>query len=372
MSKLLEKRRLLLKAAKNLTLDKGCFTLNDLSRELKLPRSTLQDWINRFLEEKCLAKIENGRGRSPSKFVRAAKLLPASACRRIFSTADGENVEIFHECRSSGCIAFCNFAYSVAGGIITHVGRDGLLLRCKSKRGFSGIAIGNFPRSSVGIEQIKIEDGNVVQRIKCFGGPAFSLTEMMKEARGVQDLRISKRGDFIEGEIVTKALVHVTIAVDDSDSEEEGATFALALSLLDRLDSMDYVEAISHKVGFLNPRIRHKTAGNAVSFIELGVYPENVQAVIKNAVSYIGKETHSDRTAMAIKLGLEVDSRLKALATEARRRHVTADEARRVAKACDIQVIEVSGELGIVGAVAAIGMADSKPEVLMDPRKKIA
>lgn len=372
MSKLLEKRRLLLKTAKNLTLSKGYFTLNDFVNEVKLPRSTLQDWINRFIEEKCIACIENGGGRSPARFVRIAKLLPASACRRIFTTVDGENVEIFHDCRSSGCIAFCNFAYGCAGGVITRASREGLLLRCKSKRGFSGIAIGNFPRSSAGIEQIKIEDGKVIQRIKCYGGPAFALAEMMRDAKGVLDLRISKRGEFIEGEIVTKALSHVTIAIDDTDTEEEGATFALALSLLDRLDSLDYVEAIAHKVGFLNPRVRQKTAGNAVSFIELGVYPEKVPAVIKNAIAYVGRETHSDRTGMAIRLGLEIDHRLKAFANEARTRHVSAEEARRAAKACKLEVIEVSGELGIIGAVAAIGMGDSKFEVLMDPRKKIA
>ncbi len=371
MSKLLQKRRFLLKVARNLTLNKGYFTLKDFASEVKLPRSTLQDWINRFLEEKCIAKVENGKGRNPAKFVRISKLLPTSACRRIFTTVDGDDVEIFHECRSVGCIAFCNFAYTCAGGVITKASRDGLLLRCKSKQGFSGIAIGNFPRSSAGIEQVKIEDGNVIQRIKCFGGPAFSLTEMIKDAKGILDLRVSKKGEFIEGEIVTKALTHLTIAIDDTDTEEEGATFAVALSLLDRLDALDYVEAISHKVGFLNPRIRYKTAGNAVSFIELGVYPEKVQAVIKNAIAYVSRETHSDRTGMAIKFGLGVDTRLKRFANEARTRHVTVEEARKVARACKVEAIEISGELGIAGAVAALGMVDCKPEVLMDPRKKL-
>lgn len=345
--------------------------MKDFAGEVKLPRSTLQDWINRFLEEKCIAKIENGKGRNPAKFARIVKLLPTSACKRIFTTVDGDNVEIFHECRSTGCIAFCNFAYTCAGGVITKASRDGLLLRCKSKQGFSGIAIGNFPRSSVGIEQVKVEDGNVIQRIKCFGGPAFSLTEMMKDAKGVLDLRVLKKGEFYEGEIVTKALVHLTIAIDDTDTEEEGATFAVALSLLDRLDALDYVEAIGHKVGFLNPKIRYKTAGNAVSFIELGVHPDKVQAAIKNAIAYVGRETHSDRTAMAVKFGLEVDNRLKRFANEARIRHVTVEEARRVAKVCKIEVIEISGELGVVGAVAALGMVDCKPEVLLDPRKKL-
>jgi DNA-binding IclR family transcriptional regulator len=103
MLKLLEKRRELIDIIEEITSDKGYFDVQDLVSRTGLPRSTLQDWINRFVDEGCVEVLEERAGRRRARYARRrTRSLPTSACKRIFTTADGETAEIFHECRSEG------------------------------------------------------------------------------------------------------------------------------------------------------------------------------------------------------------------------------------------------------------------------------
>ncbi|MDY6966260.1 MAG: hypothetical protein SVM80_09900 [Halobacteriota archaeon] len=369
MSKVLEKRRSCLELTSKLTRDKGYFTIQEVVDAIGIPRSTAQDWINRLKSEGCIELVEEGSGRRPARYIRTMRRLPTSACNRIFTTVDGDTVEIIHECRSEGGAAFCEYEHGRSGGAVIDVKRDGVILRERAIACKREVEVGRYPKASVGITEVRIEGELVAQRLKCFGGPAYSLTEMMQSAHGVLDVRIKRPDDYIEGEILTEAMEHVIIGVDDTDREGEGATFALTLSLLDKLSSLAYVERIGHKVGFLNPKIQQKTAGNAASIIELGVKSEKLDAVLKTAVTYLEKETLSERTGMAIRVGFKPIPELTRFASKAREGEVTVDEALKVARLSGVDVIEVTGRLGIIGAVAALGLSNFGPDVLMDPHK---
>jgi hypothetical protein len=104
------------------------FTVTDIQLATNIPRSTAQDWVNRLLGEGCVLVREVKRGRSAARYV-AISAMPSSTCRRIFTTIDGENVEIYHDCLSGACAAFCGYHHALAGGVLLSVERDGTLLR---------------------------------------------------------------------------------------------------------------------------------------------------------------------------------------------------------------------------------------------------
>jgi hypothetical protein len=366
MLKLLEKRRELIDIIEEITGDKGYFDMQDLVSRTGLPRSTLQDWINRFVDEGCVEVLEERAGRRRALYARRrTRSLPTSACKRIFTTADGEMAEIFHECRSEGCISFCEYMYARGN---PRVRKSGMILRQRVK-------IGSMLQCPAGaslcLEKVEEKEGVIYQHIRTFGGPAYSLTEMMEQADGVLEIRSASKGNYVKGVIATEALTHMIIAVDDTDTPEHGATFALTLSLLDLLTSIEGVQRISHNVGFLYPGVPGITAGNAVSYVELGAKPELADAIVDTAIETVRSHTKSDNTGMAIKTGLRRCQELVRFTRRARNGIVTLEEAIAAAKKSRVSTYEITGSRGVIGAVAALGMIDCPEGTLMDVRKDI-
>jgi tRNA(Ile2) C34 agmatinyltransferase TiaS len=194
---------------------------------------------------------------------------------------------------------------------------------------------------------------------------------MMEQADGVLDIKYEEKGEYVEGKVVTEALAHVAIGVDDTDSANEGATFALTLSLLDLLSSIDGLHRISHNVGFLYPDVPEKTAGNAVSYIELGVRRGLIDSIVSAAADYLRAQTHSENTGMAVKIGHRTCPALFEFTKKARTGVVTVEEAMAAAKKSRVKVYEITGTRGLIGAVASLGMIDCSSEALMDVKKNI-
>ena len=144
------------------TLESGYFTVVDIAEATKTPRSTVQDWVNRLIEEGCVLLTEEQRGRHAARYA-ASSVMPESACRRVFTTVDGDEVEIYHECMSGGCAAFCEFHHARAGGALQSVRRDGTLLRERASLGRREVAVGLDPAPAVGIVGVFHEDGYIRQ-----------------------------------------------------------------------------------------------------------------------------------------------------------------------------------------------------------------
>ncbi|MBN1195159.1 MAG: sugar-specific transcriptional regulator TrmB [Methanomicrobiaceae archaeon] len=365
MSSVLERRREFLKIMRQLTLDKGYFTINDIADLAGLPRSTVQDWINRLIEERCLVQKEEKRGRTPARYVASSAML-STACRRIFTTVDGDMVAIFHECRSGGCAAFCAFHHRQAGGVLSDVSRDGMLLHEYATIGKKGADIGLYPSAAVGVIGVRKDNGYIVQRIRCTGGPAYSLTDMMAMAEGVVHISVEKTGHVVEGDVVTRALTHIIIGIDDTDSPEGGATFALALGLLQFLGKMEGIIPIGHRVAMLDPSCSYRTAGNSCSYIELAAEPGLLSQIRETAVRFVADESLSPEWGIAIRRGFTISPALRAFGLKARESSVSREEAEAVAQSSGV---DLEGNRGIIGALAAVGLRGLPHEVLLDPAR---
>ncbi len=366
MRGVLKRRREFLRMMRAFTFERGYFTVTDIQKTVDVPRSTAQDWINRLVDEGCVVQREKKQGRSPARYA-TISALPQSACRKIFTTVDGDQVQIYHECLSGACAAFCGRHHTQAGGVVMSARRDGTLLRECAAMGTGKVKIGLYPSPAVGVAGVERDGDFIIQHIRCIGGPAYSLTDMnmMAHADGVCDITVRREGDIVEGAVKTRALSHLLIGVDDTDGKEGGATFALALALLQYLGSTRGVIPIEHHVAMLNPDIMEKTAGNSCSYIELAVPPELCGKVTQRAVLFVEDEAVSSEWGVAIKKGFRISPGLRRYGRKVRQERVTVDEARNTARR---EEVALSGARGTIGALAAIALSGLPNEILLDPK----
>ncbi|MDD1704187.1 MAG: sugar-specific transcriptional regulator TrmB [Methanoregula sp.] len=367
MSRVLEHRRKYLRQMRQFTLDTGSFTVTDLQNAAEIPRSTAQDWINRLLMEGCLFLRDEKRGRSAARYA-AISAVPSSTCKRIFTTVDGDTVEIYHDCLSASCAAFCGYHHTLAGGALTEVHRDGTLLRERGTMGSFPVPVGLLPLPAVAVTGIERDGESIVQQIRCIGGPAYSLSDMMSRAEGVIRVEPRPDGHIVEGKVWTRALMHITLGVDDTDSKDGGATFALALALLNYLTRMEGVLPISHHVVMLNPEIARKTAGNSASYIEVALDPDLLDTFVKRAYRFVADESFSPDWGIAIRAGLGIPEKLREYGRLVRDGIATREAAESLAGSLGITLI---GGYGVIGALGAVALAGLPEDVLLDPSRKI-
>ena len=367
MSGVIKRRREFLQMMRSFTLEHGYFTITDIQNAAGVPRSTAQDWIMRLVDEGCVIQREKKQGRSPARYA-SLSALPQSTCQKIFTTVDGDQVRIYHECLSSACAAYCEHHHALAGDIVQEILRDGALLRESARMGRCEITIGLHPFPAVGVVGVERDGDDIIQHIRCIGGPAFSLTDMMSRADGVCDVQVRRSGGVVEGAIRTRVLTHLIIGIDDTNSREGGATFALSLALLQFLGGIKGVIPIDHHVAMLNPDIREKTAGNSCSSIELAVPPHLVDKVSDRAILFVGDEALTPEWGVAVKRGFRIDPGFRAYGRKAREGRIGPGEAALVAKRF---AIDLHGGRGTTGALAAVALAGLPNEILLDPEREI-
>jgi len=349
------------------TVEKGSFTVTDVQNGAGVPRSTAQDWITRLVDEGCVIQREKKQGRTPARYA-TISALPQSACRKIFTTVDGDQVQIFHECLSGGCAAFCGHHHMLANGVVKQVRRDGPLLREFARIGYSDVKIGLPPSPAVGVVGVTRDGEDIIQHIRCIGGPAYSLTDMMGHADGVCEVLVRREGTIVVGAVRTRALSHLIIGIDDTDSSEGGATFALALALLQYLGARKGVIPIDHRVAMLNPDIPWRTAGNSCSYIELATTHENIGKVVERAILFVEDEAFSAEWGIAVKQGFCIDPQLRLYGKKAREEIVGREFAEEMAGR---QGITLYGGRGVIGALAAVALSGLPNETLLSPEQNI-
>jgi hypothetical protein len=365
MQGVIERRRAYLHLMRRLTLEKGFFTVQEIQQEAGVPRSTAQDWVLRLSDEGCVVLIEPPRGRSPAQYA-AISALPRTACRRIFTAIDGDLVEIVHECLSSACAAFCGHHHGLGCGDDISVLRDGPLLREFMRLGEWDVKVGLYPHPAVAIAGISRDGDEIIQKIRSVGGPAFSLAGMMGRARGVLSVEVSRAQGCTEGILRTRALTHLTIGLDNTDSPDDGATFALAIALLEHLGGFSGVFPISHQVAMLFPGILDKTAGNSCSAIELAIEPGMYDQVVAEVIRFVSDESVSSDWGIAIRAGLHTPEMLRDYGFCTRRKLVSIEECYALAALCSTNLY---GGTGVIGALAAVALSGLPSPVLLDPRK---
>lgn len=205
---------------------------------------------------------------------------------------------------------------------------------------------------------------DVVTRWKGLAGAGLGLAASLGLAAGVLEFRgagLDAVGGnrAVEMEVVTPGLHRLLIGIDDTDTPQGGATWALAREATAGLEDM---AVLSLRVVQLFPGVPTKTTNCVATLIEGAVAPwmkEAVKIEVRGRVESLAK---SGEVGLAFVEGVVINrfAQAEAFCKRARRQIVGEKDAQGVARAIGAQVA-LDGR-GTIGAVAALGAAEMGPE----------
>jgi methanogenesis imperfect marker protein 11 len=155
----------------------------------------------------------------------------------------------------------------------------------------------------------------------------------------------------------------VVIGLDDTDSSTKEATFNLALrvaSILDR-SSRDF-KFLRLTMSFNWPANPVKTTNNTASGLVFAVKPGRERDLVNSFERLIRKSTVSKNTGMVVMEKIRAPDVLKFYARKVKREQVTVDEAFNAASQAGVKAVPITGERGLIGALAVVGLIDNAQE----------
>ena len=142
------------------------------------------------------------------------------------------------------------------------------------------------------------------------------------------------------------------MGIDDTDTKDEGATWALGLRLGRGMPAGRFLQ---HRLVQLNPRVPEKTTNCVATCLSFALAPGDVGAAKAFAMDFVEEESFSDNSSAAFLEGLSVPGEVQAFGARAKEEFLTWEEAERVAAAGGVDLRTVTGRGGHIGALAAIG-----------------
>lgn len=159
--------------------------------------------------------------------------------------------------------------------------------------------------------------------------------------------------------IVTRKMVRVIVGVDDTDTKEKGATWVTALSMAAECPIGRFMD---HKIIQLNPKSPTKTTNCCSSAVSFAVEEKDIPALVEYCYDYVKRNSYSEDAVMTVFKGLRIPKELTDFGFSAKSVMYTDADAIAVAEKCGVQIINVTGHGGTIGAVSAIGCFDLGPE----------
>jgi len=149
------------------------------------------------------------------------------------------------------------------------------------------------------------------------------------------------------------------IGIDDTDSVRGGCTTYIAAQIIRKLVKEFEVEFIDYpNLIRLNPNVPYKTRGNGAVAIRVLVNENLIEEIKRTVIQEVEKwfmiEDEKTNPGIAFLRG-KIPTPLKCFAKKVIRDIVEIEEAERIAKMLNVEIIGYKERRGIIGALAAVG-----------------
>jgi methanogenesis imperfect marker protein 11 len=145
------------------------------------------------------------------------------------------------------------------------------------------------------------------------------------------------------------------VGIDDTDTKEEGATWALGLRLG---RNMPFGTFLEHRLVQLNPRVPEKTTNCVATCLAFALRPDDMEKAKGFALDFVREHTLSENSSVAFHEGLRVPESVVLFGRRAKGEFLSWEEAERLAAASGVDLRSVTGERGHIGSLAAVGCFD--------------
>jgi len=271
-------------------------------------------------------------------------------------------VRIVEECSVKGTVEWDMWNRRRAAGIVRSVSVEGTTLTMDADIGEAEPAFGPAA-SELGaqaLRSVEVVGDEVHTRWMGLAGAGYALKVCLAQAPGVKRARFGGTGGtggahMAEVEVVTPVMRRLLVGIDDTDTKDKGATWALGLRLGRSIPVGRFLE---HRLVQLNPRVPEKTTNCVATCLSFAVSPGDIGAAKTYAFDFVEDQSFSDNSSVAFFEGLLVPQDVRDFGNAARSEFLHWEEAERVAAGTDVDLRTVTGQRGHIGALAAIGCYD--------------
>ena len=222
--------------------------------------------------------------------------------------------------------------------------------------------------SSAGIEAVKVIDDKIRITYAGLAGGGVGSSLCRALANNVDGVQIHAEGGgdkLGKATLVLPKMLKLQVGVDDTDRPGVGATWSLANEIGYMLNKQEGVEYLNHTLVQLYPSTPTRTTNCVATVLTFGVLPDKIKEV-KSILSRRFKVLSvSDQTGLAYWLGINIPQKLIKFSKRAKRMVVTLAEAKDLAQQLDLDLVPVTGERGLIGAVAGLGHAEEQDKAVI-------
>jgi methanogenesis imperfect marker protein 11 len=213
------------------------------------------------------------------------------------------------------------------------------------------------------ITEVQPKEKSVIVSYKGIGGGPDFIRLMSSGALRYTEKPANPKGRAFDTEYPLYR--KVVIGVDDTDSSIKGATFSTALQLASILEksSKDFL-FLRLTISLNWPANPLKTTNNTAAALVFAVKLGREKALEDAFERLIRKATFSKNTGIAVMERIRAPEVLKTYSRKVKREQVTVDEAFRTAEQAGVKAVPITGERGLIGALAVVGLVDYPQEAV--------
>lgn len=285
-------------------------------------------------------------------------------CKGFFTMVDEENgvAKIVETCTSRGPVEWDIVNRKRTGGVIDSMVLDGTTLTMDAVIGERELKFGpaSAELGGQGVESLIVKDGKVHTVWKGIAGASVGVGACIPGCSDV--IETIYPDDFKIGgghracvEIVTPIMIRAIIGIDDTDTKEKGATWVTGMKMG---MSCPYGKFLEHKIIQLNPKAPNKTTNCCSTAVSFAVKPEDLDKLIDYCINFVKEDSVSDDTVVTVFTGLKIPEKLADWSWSAKSVLYKPEDAIKVAEETGVKIHYVTGDKGVIGAVAAIGCFD--------------
>lgn len=285
-------------------------------------------------------------------------------CRGVFTLVDEENgiAQVIEECSAKGPVEWDACNRKRAGGAIRNITVEGNTIIMDTIIGEGELHFGPASKDlgGQGLRSVVVDGDEVRTTWVGLAGASVGVGACMPQGPGTiaaeypDDVKIGG-AHKVEVTVITPKLVRVIISVDDTDTRERGASWSMILKAARECPIGTFLK---HKIIQLNPNVPQKTTNCSSSGVSFAVRESEIPALLDYFREAFRNNTYSQETTMAYFVGLRIPKELEEYGWKAKSVIYQPQQAMDVARRTGVQIVEITGARGTIGAVAAIGCFD--------------
>ncbi len=271
-----------------------------------------------------------------------------------------------------GAAAWAVYHYKQTSELVVAANRDGVRDIFTLKLGKCKLNL-RPSYSSAGIEAVDVIDDeiHITYTGLAGGGVGTSLCRALANKVNGVIIHAEGGGDKLgSATLILPKMLKLQVGVDDTDKAGSGATWSLANEIAYHLGKQDGIEYLNHTLIQLYPKAPERTTNCVATVLTFGVRPAKLSYLKKELYRQFKALTLSDHTALAFWSGIELHDELVKFSSLARKEVVTLAKTISLAEKLGIELVDVTGNRGLIGAVAGLGFAEKQDSAVIPAKEE--